>query len=326
LISENIFALYPSSGTERTSLPELCTALLDEQKTSWPLLREGWNTMQNCSTREIACDGFSVCIQHNPKRLISTAAKTDEQSISERICFLCSENLPPEQKGILYQDTFFILGNPLPIFPQHFTVVHKKHIPQSFDPFIDDFLSLSAAIGPALTLFYNGPRCGASAPDHLHFQACSSGIIPVEHDIVNESQKLLLKTIGGVALSTLKNYGRGIIILESIDMRECAKTLRRCINVMQELCNNAEEPMMNILSLYSGKKWSVVIFPRHKHRPSVYFADDRVVISPAAVDLGGLIIAPMERDFKSINADLVGSIYREVGVSTNRIQKYIENI
>ncbi len=290
------------------------------------MLHDGWKALDNSATREIACKGFSVLVQYNPKRIVSTGAKIDEQSIRERECFLCPEHLPPEQKGILYRDKFLILGNPIPIFHQHLTVALREHAPQAFEPFIEDFLALSAALSPALTIFYNGPRCGASAPDHMHFQACTSGVIPAERDIMDKTKKLLLKTVNGVTFSTVKNYGRGVIVIESEDLKNCALMICRCINVMQELCNDPEEPMMNVLSLFYEKKWSVIVFPRRKHRPSVYFADDRVVISPAAVDMGGFIVTPVEKDFRNIEASLIESIYHEVGVSADRIQKYIENI
>jgi len=326
LIYEKIFASYPSAGTSFSTLPELCAALLDEQKSSWPLLHEGWNALKSSTTREIVCKGFSVRVQYNPKRIISTGAKLDEQSIRGRECFLCSKNLPEEQKGILYEEKFLILGNPIPIFQQHFTVAYIEHMTQAFNPFVDDFLTLTAALSPALTLFYNGPRCGASAPDHMHFQACSSGVIPIERDIMDISKRLPLRTVNGVTFSTIEDYGRGVILIESNDLKNCAHMIRQLENIMQEPGNDPEEPMMNILGLYQDRKWSIVVFPRRKHRPSVYFKNERVVISPAAVDMGGFIITPIEKDYRGIEANLIESIYLEVGVSTDIIKKYIEKI
>ncbi len=290
------------------------------------MLHEGCSALDKSITREITCRSFSVHVQYNPRRIVSTGAKIDEHSIRERACFLCAGHLPPEQKGILCRDTFLILCNPVPIFRQHYTVVLKEHESQAYEPWIDDFLILTAAIGPSLTLLYNGPRCGASAPDHMHFQACSSGIIPIERDLLNAARKEVLKTINGVEFSTLKNYGRGIILIESKSMEECANMIRRLIVVMRELCSDPEEPMMNVIGIFTDMKWSVVIIPRRKHRPSVYFADDRVVISPAAVDMGGFIITPVEKDFRTIDAGLIESIYHEVGMSRNSIVKYIKRI
>jgi hypothetical protein len=160
----------------------------------------------------------------------------------------------------------------------------------------------------------------------MHFQACSSGIIPIERDLLDAARKEVLKTINGVEFSTLKDYGRGIIMVESKSMEECANMIRRFIVVMRELCSDPEEPMMNVIGIFMDMKWRVVIIPRRKHRPSVYFADDRVVISPGAVDMGGFIITPVEKDFRTIEAELIESIYHEVGVSRDRIVKYVERI
>ena len=326
MIFKDTFTPYPSAGDRQTVLPEVCTALLDEQKSSWPLLHDGWAALKTTKTREIACRGFSVQVQYNPQRLVSTAAKVDEQSVRERPCFLCPDHLPAEQKGIVYGDKFVILCNPAPIFHQHFTIALREHEPQAFEPWSNDFLMLTAALGPSMTLFYNGPRCGASAPDHVHFQACSSGIIPVERDMLNVSRKVALKTLDGVVVSTLNEYGRGIILVQSENMTECGRMIRRLVNIMRDLCNDPEEPMINVIGTFMEGGWTIVIIPRRKHRPSMFFADDRIVISPAAVDMGGLIITPREKDFHNLEAGLIESIYREVGVPMHRIHTIVERV
>jgi hypothetical protein len=326
LKTRNIFAHYPSPDERHGVLADLCNALLDDQKATWPMVREGLTALEKSITREISCRGFFVHVQYNPGRIISTGAKVDEQSIRDRACFLCADNLPEDQKGILCFDNYFILCNPVPIFRHHYTVVCKDHLPQAFEPWITDFLVLTAEFGQSLTLFYNGARCGASAPDHMHFQACSSGIIPIERDTMETSRRDILKTIKGVEISTLKEYGRGIILIESKNIDECASAIRRCIAVMRELCNDPEEPMINVIGNFRDLKWRVAIIPRRKHRPSLFFADDRMIISPAAVDMGGLIITPVEKDFRTIDAGLIESIYHEVGVSRDRIVKYVERI
>lgn len=326
MTSENIFASYPSDGTELRSLPELCTALLDEQKSSWSLLRKGWEALESTTMREIPCKDFSIKVQYNPGRIVSTGAQIDDQSIRRRKCFLCPEHRPPEQKAVLYHDAFLILANPIPIFRQHFTVAHTEHTPQVFESHIDEFLMLAAELSPLLTLFYNGPRCGASAPDHMHFQACSSGVIPIERDIIDPTHKIHLRTLDGVTLSTIKNYGRGVIVLESGLRHNCALALHRLMNVIKELCNETEEPMMNVLGSFNEGIWRIIVFPRRKHRPSSFFVDDRIVISPAAVDMGGIIITPVEKDYRNMETSLIESIYHEVSVSAERIQSFIDKM
>ncbi|HTY39198.1 MAG TPA: DUF4922 domain-containing protein, partial [Bacteroidota bacterium] len=216
LIDEKIFSAFdPNSPTG--TLAGLSINLLDNQKATWPQLIAGYASLDSIRLRELFCGTYSVWLQFNPGRIVSTGAKVDAKSIKERRCFLCVQNLPAEQRGILYKNEFLILCNPAPIFREHFTISHVEHIPQLFGSYAHRFLELARDLSPRYTVFYNGPRCGASAPDHMHFQACPTGTIPVETAAADEKYRRSMKSVRNVRIVTLKDYGRRAIILESKD-------------------------------------------------------------------------------------------------------------
>ena len=196
------------------SLPELCLELLSEQKKTWPDLREGYESLKDVRERDLPCRGFSVRLQYNPGRIKSSLADVSEKNVNERRCFLCLDHLPEGQKGILYRSEYLILCNPMPVFSSHFTVSHLDHRLQAIAEHIDTFLQLMADFGSGWTVLYNGPKCGASAPDHLHFQAAPSGQMPIEKEIREEKRLTLMKQVDGVLLYRVRDLGREVIILE----------------------------------------------------------------------------------------------------------------
>ena len=197
------------------SLADLSFLSLKNKNQSGGILADAYESLDSVKVREIHCDGFSTLLQFNPKRIVSTSANVDDKSVRERKCFLCLENLPEEQKGVLYRDEFLILCNPAPIFPRHFTISTVRHTPQEIGKFIGTLLSLAKELSPEFTVFYNGPRCGASAPDHMHFQASPSWSIPVERDAEDVQRRVLRKKEGAVSFLTLRKYGRQVLLLES---------------------------------------------------------------------------------------------------------------
>lgn len=323
MINDKIFAAYDRNSS--ASLAELSFQLLREQQTTWTQLAEGSASLASAVVREVKCGGYSVYLQFNPQRIVSTAAKVDAKTIRERKCFLCVENLPEAQKGILYEQEFLILCNPAPIFNNHFTISHLKHIPQAIESFAGTFLQMAKDLSPALTVFYNGPKCGASAPDHMHFQASPMGIIPVERDASDNARKVFNAQQGAVSLYTLKDYGRQVVVVESDDKQSLEALLLKLILVMRKVVSVAEEPMVNILCSYSPLGWRMILFPRKKHRPDAFFkeGDEKILISPAAVDIGGLVVTPMEKDFKTVNAQMIEGIFNEVSLETNTVESIL---
>lgn len=327
LIQSKMFARYDSSS--RTgSLASLALELLNEQKEIWPQLAAGYASLTSVRTRELRCDGFQAWLQFNPGRIVSTGAKVDAQSIRHRRCFLCVEHLPPQQRGVLYDDEFLVLCNPAPIFTDHFTVSHVRHLPQSFEMYAGTMLKIARAFRSRFTIFYNGPKCGASAPDHMHFQACPRGTIPVERAAQEEARRQHRRNVRGVDVFTLARYGRQVIVFESAQGAMLEQVLLSLVAALRSITGTAEEPMLNILCGFNEGDWRVIVFPRSKHRPDVYFKDgeEQVMISPAAVDIGGLIVTPLEKDFKNVSASLIESIFKEVSVTPAIVDRAIESL
>jgi hypothetical protein len=327
LIQSKTFARYDASS-RTDSLATLALALLDEQKGSWPQLTSGYASLTSVRTRELQCNGFQAWLQFNPGRIVSTGARVDALSIRERRCFLCVEHLPEQQKGILYNDEFLVLCNPAPIFTDHFTVSHVRHLPQAFEPYAGTMIEMARAFRPRFTLFYNGPKCGASAPDHMHFQACPRGTIPVERAAQEEARRRHRSNFRGVDVFTLAHFGRRVIVLESAQSKVLEEVLNLLVAAFRPLIGTQEEPMLNILCGFNEGDWRVIVFPRSKHRPDAYFreGDDRVLISPAAVDIGGLIVTPLEKDFNGVTPALVESIFEEVSLGNDIVDRAIENL
>jgi hypothetical protein len=309
-------------------LVELPRQLLEQQKLTWPQLTIGYASLKSVLLREIHCRGFSVWLQFNPGRIVSTSAKVDAQSIRERRCFLCVENLPELQKGIVYKDEFLILCNPAPIFAEHFTISSIHHVPQALGSCIPMMLELARDLSPRLSIFYNGPKCGASAPDHMHFQANPTGLIPVERAAQEKSRRAFRRSLDSVDILTLRDFGRQVVVLESSQSENLASVLNKSLNSLRQTIGVSEEPMVNVLCSFSDGVWRVIVFPRTKHRPDVYFKNEaeRVMISPAAVDIGGLMITPMEKDFKTVDASLVESILQEVSLQPEKVDEAIERL
>ena len=261
--------------------------LFSEQLNEWSLAGNNYTALEQVKEKTLHVSGCMYRVQFNPARIVSSAAKIDPESISRRKCFLCSENRPAEQRGILFKEKYIILVNPYPIFPRHLTIPTLKHTPQQIDSRFEDMLDLAQQLDD-YTILYNGAGCGASAPDHFHFQAGNKGFLPIETD---------------------RNWNSAVRI-ESDNKQEAVQRFQQICNLQPD----GAEPMMNILTWYENGIWSVRIFLRKKHRPACYSAegDGNMLISPASVDMGGVFITPLEKDFDKITAENIADILREV--------------
>lgn len=306
-------------------LPELCRSLLRQQREVWPMCRDGYASHAGVQSRSIGLNGHILGLQFNPGRIVSTGAKVDPASIRQRRCFLCVDHLPAEQKGIGYGTDLLILCNPAPIFAEHFTISHGEHREQRLAPHVHTLLRLAADLSPDFSVFYNGPRCGASAPDHFHFQAAPLSAIPVVTEAAGPSAASVCE-IGPVRVSTIPGYGRTIATLRGMDAEAMAAAVERFLAAWQRTDGHAEEPMMNVIASKRGGSYQVVIFLRRKHRPEAFFkeGDEQVLVSPAAVDIGGLVITPREREFITLTSDAVASIFDEVSCGPEDLEKIIE--
>jgi GNAT superfamily N-acetyltransferase len=307
---------YAAFDGGEKSLPGLCLELLSEQKKSWQDLREGYESLKNVRERDLSCGRFSVRLQYNAGRIKSSLADVGEEKANERRCFLCLDRLPESQKGIFYRTEYLILCNPLPVFPYHFIVSHLDHRRQAIAEHIDLFLRLMIDFGSDWTVLYNGPKCGASAPDHLHFHTSLPGQMPIEKEMRRENSIALTKQIGGVLLYRLRDLGREVILLEGDDPMAVGSVFKEFLNGLKKVLLVDEEPMINIAGFPKEGKYCLVIFPRRKHRPEAFFreGDARVVVSPGVIDMGGLLITPVEKDFERLDGAEVENIYREVSL------------
>jgi ATP adenylyltransferase/5',5'''-P-1,P-4-tetraphosphate phosphorylase II len=308
-------------------------ALFVQQKSAWEQLAAGYRSLDTVEVKTFGFDGFDIKVQFNPGRITSSSARVDPESIKERPCFLCAENLPADQRGIRYGDDYIILCNPFPIFPEHFTIPHVRHIPQRItgDVF-STMLEISRDLGKYYTVFYNGPRCGASAPDHLHFQAGTRGFMILENEIFSLKEKYGQEIVkrDNITITAFDDTLRRYVIVESTGKDSITDAFNRYYEAYASLTADEEEPMMNILSLYNpeGSDWRIIIFPRENHRPSFYFADgdENILLSPAAVDFGGVLITPLEKDFKKIARGDIVRMFEEVSFGKERFKQLVGSL
>lgn len=296
---------------KRLVTSEQVQELFKVQLENWQLARENYLALGRIKTKRFQYDDFEIHLQFNPARLVSSAAKTGNKSLKERKCFLCPANLPEEQRGLPFGDDYQVLVNPFPIFPEHFTIPLLKHLPQSLSTRFEDMLDMATALDKYV-IFYNGPRCGASAPDHAHFQAGNKGFLPIEKEWKSIDKELLWERTG-LKLYTLKNYLRSVLIIESEHKTDAAE-LFKSVYEMLEVKAGEEEPMFNVLTWREEDKWIVCLFLREKHRPACYSieGDGNLLLSPGAVDMGGVLIIPLEKDFEKITKEDVSTVFREV--------------
>ena len=310
-------------------LPATVAALVAQQRAEWPLMREGYAALREIETRNITIARSNLVIQHNPRRIISTAARVDRDSIEARRCFLCAASLPPEEKGIAYESDMIILCNPFPILDNHLSIVHRRHIAQQIEGNVEILLRLARDLSPAYFVLYNGPECGASAPDHLHFQACSRTLLPVEDDLrrsISESKNDAISG-DGAAVFMPNETGRSVIVFRSAEISRLARLIYGALDELSKETAKAE-PMVNIICTHEEGEWRVFLFPRARHRPSYYFAEDgeRLTVSPGAIDMAGVIVVPRREDFARIDASHIEQIFSEVSLSKEKVDKVIENL
>jgi len=320
IIDDKVLDSYLTSNT----LADKAKALVAQQKDAWELAKKNYSDLEKIEKKVFDFDQFKIVVQFNPGRIVSSSAKVDDKSIKERPCFLCVDNLPAEQKGILYNNEYLILINPFPIFEEHFTIPTVKHQPQQIAKSFHDMLNIAKDLGKYYSVFYNGPKCGASAPDHLHFQACTNKVMPIETELKNITSEngTLLFDENDTTVYAIGNYLRNLFVIESSSKENAVSQFETLYNIIQSETGSTDEPMMNIVVLYDGT-WKILMFPRAKHRPSQYFieGENRLLISPAAVDFGGQLITPREEDFNKITKDDIVDIFSQTTISEDLFRK-----
>ena len=309
------------------NISEQARQLIKEQQQEWELARNNYAGLKNVKTRKLAFDGFDMVVQFNPERIRSSAAKVDTKSIEARPCFLCEQNRPKEQRGISLLDHYQILVNPFPIFPEHLTIPHLDHTDQLIEGKFSDMLEIAKALED-FTVFYNGPKCGASAPDHFHFQAGIKRFMPIERDHRNGSFFHYSKSVMDVEVIKWTDYLRTILTFSARDKYQIASIFSKLFTRLKAQQPEEAEPMLNILASFQGSRWTVHIFPRQLHRPWQYFEDGekQILLSPASVDMGGVLITPREEDYDKISMKDTEDIFRQVCLDDQRFEEIIQSL
>ena len=298
------------------------------QLQTWHDVRQRYRDLQQVETRELVTDTMTLQAQWNPARIGSTGAKIDAKSIAERPCFLCAKNRPQEQMHRVIDGKYELLVNPFPILPIHFTLPTVKHQPQRILPMYGEMLKL-AENNAAITLLYNGPHCGASAPDHAHLQAVSSGILPLQQAWQRLSRNLVevIKDEEDNGIWQVADYPAAAFVIRSHSQSVGERLFRRLYDSLPP-SEDRTEPMMNVIVWNDGDSVLSVVLPRRKHRPECYTAagDAQYIISPGAVDMGGLIITPREQDFRRVTPELILDTYRELSLTPEQMQDVVERV
>ena len=291
----------------------------------WTDARHRFRDLKHVETRQLS---DQLKLQWNPARIVSTGAKIDKKTLGERPCFLCDKNRPKEQMSKQIDEKFHLLVNPFPILPVHFTIPARKHQPQLIYKNygeIHRFISLHSY----LMVFYNGPKCGASAPDHLHFQAGTNGILPLQTNWQRHSRNLtdIISLNDEEKISVVSDFIVPAFVIISKSAESDEALFRRLYKAMPQR-GDETEPMMNIISWRKGEEFISVVIPREKHRPEAYFAegDAQFVVSPGALDMSGLIITPREEDFRKLTEEKALSLLQECGVSEEKMNAIIAKL
>jgi len=300
-----------------TSWSDKIEYMYQQQRETWNMARNHYRQFESIERREIKFGEFKFILQHNPARARSTCADLSKQVIENRRCFLCASNLPDDQKGFTMLNKYMMLVNPFPIFNQHLTISDFTHIPQRIENRIIDMLEMTRFL-PTFTLFYNGPLCGASAPDHFHFQAAQKGVMPIDNEVdkLTTDQKQIIINKEDFVAYTIPGYLRNCIIMES-DWKEPIDYFFAQLIKALPFTEEAGEPLMNLIALCNEGHYRLIVFPRKAQRPSCYYREgsDRIVVSPASVELGGIIVTPREEDFQKITIDDLKQIFGEVSLN-----------
>ena len=289
--------------------------LYSEQLTEWTLFRENVSHLDNVKTHSYDFGNYMINTQCNPARIVSSNAKLDEKSIAARKCFLCPENRPAVQREVRLNGQFIVLVNPHPILKGHFTIPLMQHKKQEILPYLGDMLDFTRRL-PDYILFYNGPKAGASAPDHIHFQAARKGQLPLESEYQKIEKKVLAED-SNTKVSTLQDYGRYCILIQSSGKKIVSFLFQQIYAQLQLHFNTVEEPMMNVFTSYENRQWNLFVFPRKTHRPSQFFAEgeDYKMISPGAIDMAGVFVLPRKEDFDSVSKEIIEDVLRQVSLS-----------
>lgn len=276
------------------------TEIQRDQLAVWPDAAARFRQLESVQTRQI--EGSNITLQFNPARIVSTAAKVSADHIAQRPCFLCETNRPAQQATYDIGDGFDLMINPFPILSEHFCAVSQKHIPQAISSCYRKLIQIASQLQPGYMVFYNGPRSGASAPDHLHLQIGTATGVPLACYLSSLPTQ-------ATPVSTHAPLGFPVTVITGNNPEILMDCVRRMPIVPGE-----SEPRMNVIAVNNGTTVITAIIPRTKHRPNCYYMESntRILVSPGAIDMCGLIITPAEKDFRNLTLEQISTIYSQV--------------
>ncbi|MBR1410507.1 MAG: DUF4922 domain-containing protein [Prevotella sp.] len=300
----------------------------NRQLEKWDDARQRYQDLRNVKTRELQLGASTMKVQWNPARIVSTGAKIDKQTLAQRPCFLCEQNRPKEQVKKPIDGQFDLLVNPFPILPIHFTIPSVKHEPQLIRQSYSEIHRLLSEY-PSMMVFYNGPKCGASAPDHAHFQGGTSGVLPLQMawQRLSRNLKPIVQLNDEESISLVEEYPSPALVIHSKSEYGDEQLFLRLYEALP-LPEGEPEPMLNIVSWRHDADYYSVVFPRKKHRPDCYYAEgaDQYIISPGALDMAGLIVTPRKEDYERITPEVAYGILNEVSLSADEMQQVISRL
>ena len=296
----------------------------ETQLAAWPMAAANFEALGGVKVKELDVNGMPFKVQFNPARMASSGAKVDAASLKARPCFLCEKNRPEVQIGIEWNDRYTILVNPFPIFHRHLTIPDTSHTDQLIAGRIADMMGLAAELN-GYTVFYNGPRCGASAPDHMHFQAGNSDFLTIAPAIENAELKTIAAD-GDATLSLVDTLPVKVFVIDAADPSAGERPFGRLLEAMP-VPEGEREPMLNLLCYSTPAGERLVVIPRKRHRPACYGTDNGcMLISPASVDVGGVFITPRPEDFERMDQAAIASILDEVCLTAEEIGEIASHV
>lgn len=329
----------------QNSIKELIDSLWREQTTNWPLMKKGYGDLQQLLTKDISVNHIPFKAQHNPARIVSSTAKTDRESIAARPCFLCRHNLPAEQKGLLLLGKYIVLTNPFPIVDRHFVIPTIDHIPQrlmgdekdngskreqnggqnssqkTIHDRIEDMARLAELFSGWLDVYFNGATCGASAPDHFHFQAGPQGALP----LMEQHPKALIIEQDGGSIRLVEKQPRTILLLQANSISALCSLWSLLTDGLKEI-EVGDDQLNLVLRHTEEKKWRLWVILRSKHRPECYFreGDEQFLCSPGVIDMSGIAVLPRPEDYSRITGTLWMQLMKEVSLPADKFNRLLE--
>ena len=301
-----------------------------DQLSRWPLACDNFRALKSVRVREVEVGGLTVRLQFNPARMISSAAKLNKEDIAKRKCFLCRENRPPEQIMMKFDGRkgkrYHILLNPYPIFPDHLVVAMDRHTDQAIWHRYVDMLDLARKY-QGYTFFYNGPKSGASAPDHHHFQAAPQGLMPLEVDSDKEESLEFVTSALDARLYRYTRFTTGVFIIRAETSKSAAKMFYRLLDCA-DTPEGESEPLFNLFTYHKDGEFRTIVVFRRSHRSHHYFSEgpDHLTMSPGCADMAGVFIVPVEAEYDKITPELLFEMVEEVSVTKEEEDRIVNRL